>query len=107
MRILKILTHDIILFCLNLVVLIFIWFNFVNFDLNNFIEILVMGILYYLISLVTSFTIVFLLYLQVKNSFKKCSGFFYKLGLVSSIFSEYFDEICSVEDFELKIKEIY
>ena len=107
MRILKIFTNDIVLFCINLVVLILIWVNFIDFDSNYFIEILAIGVLYYLISLFSSFCIVFLLYLQVKSTFKKSSGFFYKLEMVSSIFSEYFDEICSVKDFELKLKEIY
>lgn len=107
MRILRIFTNDIVLFFINLVAVISIWFNFVDFDSNYFIEILAIGVLYYLISLLNSFGIVFLLYLQVKDTFKKNSGFFYNLELVSYIFSEYFDEIYSVKDFELKLKEIY
>lgn len=107
MMALKIFTNDIVLFFINLVVLIIIWFNFFNLNLNIFVEILAIGVLYYLISLLSSFGIVFLLYLQVKDTFKKTSGFFYKLKLVSSIFSEYFDEIFSLEDFKLKFKEIY
>lgn len=64
MRILKILTNDIVLFCVNLVVLIIIWFNFIDFDSNYFIDILAIGVLYYSISLLSSFCIVFLLYIQ-------------------------------------------
>lgn len=107
MRILKIFTNDIVLFCINLVVLILIWFSLVDFDSNYFIDILAIGALYYLISLFSSFCIVFLLYLQVKDTFKKSSGFFYKFELTSHIFGEYFDEIDTIKDFELKLKEIY
>ncbi len=104
MKILKIFTNDIILFCINLVMLIIIWFNFIDFDSNYFIEILAIGLLYYLISLLSSFSIVFLLYLQVKDTFKKSSSFFYKFELISYIFGEYFDEIDTIKDFELKLK---
>lgn len=109
MKIFKALTSDIVLFIINFVVLVFIWFNFFNHNSNIFIEVFFIGVLYYLVSLLTSFIVVFLLYLKIKSIFEIDinKSLFYRLEIVSHIFSEYFDEIHEIKDFELKFQEIY
>lgn len=109
MKILKLLTNDYVLFLITLILMSFVYMNIEYQFFNMFIEILLIGILYYLISLLVSSIVMILLYLSVKSVFQNKTKYniFKKLEIVSIIFSEYFDEINSSKDFERKLKEVY
>lgn len=109
MKIFKLLTNDYVLFLITLILMSFVYLNIQYQFFNIFIEILFIGILYYLISLLVSSIVVVLLYLNVKSVFNNKTRYniLKKIEIVSSIFSEYFDEINSSKDFERKLKEVY
>ena len=107
MKIFKFLFNDYILFFINLFVLIIIYLNFIlNENLTILIEILIIGMSYYFISLFTSIIILFFLYICIKNVFdmKTTWSILKKLQIVSYIFYKYFNEINYIKDFELKLK---
>jgi len=109
LKILKLFTNDVFLFVINMIVLVFGYIYFINYDFNIFIEIILIGMAYYIVSFITTVVVIFLIYFRIKSVFKQSAknSFAKKLVITSFIFSEYFDEINSVKDFELKLKEIY
>ena len=109
MKIFKLLTNDVVLFCINLLILASVYHHILySQDFNIFIEISLLALFYYLISLSTSLSILLLLYLKVKSTFGRNVqwSIFKKLEIMSYIFSEYFDEINCSKDLDLKVKEI-
>lgn len=107
MKIFKFFSNDYILFFINFFIVFVIYINSIlSENYNLIIEVLFICITYYFTSILTSFIIVFLLFFKIRNSFKKDMIVFSKLEIVAHIFDEYFDEINSIEDFELKLKEI-
>lgn len=108
MKILKTLTNDYVLFSISFTVVFFIWFNYLNSNFSIFIEVIIVGVLYYFISLFTSIAVVFLIYLKIKNTFDKDKylSIFHKLEIVTYIFSKYHDDINTTKDFQLKLEEV-
>jgi len=109
LKILKLFTNDVFLFVLNMIILVFGYIYFVNYDFNIFIEIMLIGMAYYIVSFITTAVVIFLIYFKIKSVFKQSTknSIAKNLVITSFIFSEYFDEINSVKDFELKLKDIY
>jgi len=109
LRILKFITNDFILFLVNITILTLIYYNYIYQSFDIIKEILLITISYYLISLVTSASITISLYIIVKPVFYGIIKYtiLKKLEIISYIFSEYYDDINNLKDFELKLKEIY
>lgn len=104
MKVLKFMSNDYILYLINFFILYLIYLNYIlNQNYNLFIEILIICVIYYFISLIISFTIVFLLFLKVRKKLGKDMLLVSKLKLVANIFNEFFDEIHCIEDLELKL----
>lgn len=77
-----------------------------NQNYNLIIEVLFICLFYYFTSILTSFIIIFLIFFKIRNSFKKDVILISKLKTIAYVFNEYFEEINSIEEFELKLKEI-
>lgn len=107
MKILKFFSNDYLLFLINFFVVFIIYLNFIlNQNYNLIIEVLFICLFYYFTSILTSFIIIFLIFFKIRNSFKKDVILISKLKTIAYVFNEYFEEINSIEEFELKLKEI-
>lgn len=109
MKSIKLLTNDFVLFLVNMVILTFIYFNFIYqcFDVNLLVEIFSIAISYYFISLFTTLVVLTFLYNYVRSAFNINFKYsmFKKLEIVSSVFDKYYDDINSLDDLELKLKD--
>lgn len=104
MKVLKFISNDYILYIINFFILYIVYSNYIlSLNYNLIIEVFIICGLYYLISLLTSFTIVFLLFFKIRKYLEKDMLFITKLRLVANVFNEFFDEIHSTKDFELKL----
>jgi len=76
--------------------------------INISIEIILLIVSYYIISSITTMSVILILYIMVKLAFKTPSTYsiFKELEFSSYIFDKYYDDINSFKDFELKLKEI-
>ena len=107
MKIFKFFSNDYILFFINFFIVFVIYINSIlSENYNLIIEVLFICITYYFTSILTSFIIIFLIFFKIRNSFKKDVILISKLKTIAYVFNEYFEEINSIEEFELKLKEI-
>ena len=108
MNFIKLFANDLVLFSLNMIILIIIYIHFINqyFILNLWLEILSIAICYYFISLITTSLIICLLYQKIKLVFTSLDelSILRKFEIISYVLDKYYDEINSIDDFELKLK---
>ena len=108
MKTFKLFTNDIVLFLTNTALLIYIYLNCLQYcKMSLALEIFILGIGYYFVSVGTTLLVVLILYLTTYSLFSQIDNYsiFKKLEILVFVFDNNYKDINNVYDYKLKVQE--